>query len=72
VAKKNMATVTESINKQAALKAKHAALNAKVAAMTDEQKEVRVREIYAMPDASDDDCRELFTIMVGDTPTHDR
>ena len=56
--------------KQAALKAKFAAISAKLATMTDEEQEARVQEIYAMSDAecTDDVCKELFTIMFGDTP----
>ena len=57
------------MNKQAALKIKISAMNAKVAAMTPEQIDARVEEIYAMPDAEDDACLELFTIMFGDTPS---
>ena len=62
------------MDKQAARKAKFAVLNAKVAAMTDEQQEARVQVIYAMPDAecTDDVCKELFTIMFGDTPSNEQ
>jgi hypothetical protein len=40
---------------------------ARVAAMTDEQKEARVQEIYAMPDdeCTDEICFELYEIMLG-------
>lgn len=57
--------------KQAALKAKFAAISAKLATMTDEEQEARVQEIYAMSDAerTDDVCKEFFTIMLGDTPS---
>jgi hypothetical protein len=62
------------MDKQAARKAKFAVLNAKVAALTDEQQEARVQVIYAMPDAecTDDVCKELFTIMFGDTPSNEQ
>lgn len=63
---------TAATEKQAALKAKFGAISAKLATMTDEEQEARVQEIYAMPDAerTDDVCKELYTIMFGDTPQH--
>ena len=62
---------TAATEKQAALKAKFAAIRAKLATMTDEEQEARVQEIYAMSDAerTDDVCKEIYTIMFGDTPS---
>jgi DnaJ-domain-containing protein 1 len=46
---------------------KQAALNTKIAAMTDAQKDARIEVLYAKPTLNDDEVIEAYTQLLGDT-----